>query len=91
MGYNGVPAMPVYAYKAINDQISVVADTDALIDKYCAAGANILYERNTLGSHSQEAAYGDPAATAFLDAVLTGTYAESYTTTGCTIRNVTVS
>lgn len=91
MGYHGVPQMPVYAYKAINDQISAVADTDSLVDQYCAAGANILYERNTVGSHSQEARAGDAAATAFLDAVLTGTYAERYNTTGCTIRDVTVN
>lgn len=90
MGLHGVPLMPVYAYKAINDQISVVADTDALIDSLCAQGANILYERNTVGSHSAEQVNGNPAATAFLDAVLTGTYAESYVTTGCTIQNVTV-
>lgn len=91
MGLHGVPQMPVYAYKAINDQISVIADTDALIAEYCADGANILYERNTVGTHGQEELYGDAAATAFLDAVLTGTYADSYNTTGCTIRNVTVS
>lgn len=91
MGLYGVPQMPVYAYKAINDQISVIADTDALVAKFCAAGANILYERNTVGTHGQEEIYGDPAATAFLDAVLTGTYAQTYNTTGCTIRNVTVS
>lgn len=91
MGLHGTPQMPVYAYKAINDQISVVADTDALIDQFCAAGANILYERNTVGTHGQEMLYGDAPATAFLDAVLTGTYAELYNTTGCTIRNVTVT
>lgn len=90
MGLHGVPQMPVYAYKAIQDQISKVADTDALIAKFCAAGANILYQRNTVGSHGAEQQNGDAAATAFLDAVLTGTYAETYSTTGCTIQNVTV-
>ncbi|KAF3761640.1 hypothetical protein M406DRAFT_64820 [Cryphonectria parasitica EP155] len=90
MGLHGVPQMPVFAYKAIQDQISPIADTDALIAQYCAAGANILYERNTVGTHGSEALYGDPAATAWLDAVLTGTYAETYSTTGCTIENVTV-
>lgn len=89
MGLHGTPQMPVYAYKAINDQISKIGDTDALIAQFCAAGANILYERNTVGTHGQEMIYGDGAATAFLDAVLTGTYADLYETTGCTIRNVT--
>ncbi|PSR84065.1 lipase 1 [Coniella lustricola] len=89
MGLHGTPTMPVFAYKAIQDQISPVEDTDALIAKYCAAGANILYERNTVGTHGQEEVYGDPAATAWLDAVLTGTYADSYSTSGCTTLNVT--
>lgn len=35
MGYHGVPQMPIFAYKAIEDEISVVAETDALVDKYC--------------------------------------------------------
>lgn len=91
MGYHGVPQMPVYAYKAIGDQISDIADTDALIAQFCADGANILYQRNTVGTHGTEEVNGDPAATAFLDAVLTGTYADSYATTGCTIENVTVT
>lgn len=91
MGYHGVPQMPVYAYKAIGDQISAIGETDALIEQFCAAGANILYQRNTVGNHGQEEVNGDQAATAFLDAVLTGTYADSYSTTGCTIENVTVS
>lgn len=35
MGYHGVPQMPVFAYKAIGDEISAINDTDALVDKYC--------------------------------------------------------
>lgn len=90
MGLHGVPQMPVYVYKAINDQISGIADTDALVASFCEQGANILYQRNTVGTHGSEQINGDPAATLFLDAVLTGTYADSYATTGCTIQNVTV-
>lgn len=88
MGLNDVPQMPVYAYKAINDEISPVEDTDALVAKYCDMGANILYQRNRIGGHSAEETNGVPAATAWLDAVLAGTYAESYNTTGCTVQNV---
>lgn len=88
MGNAGVPLMPVYAYKAIKDEISPVADTDDLIDKYCGLGANILYQRNRIGGHSAEETNGDPAATTFLDIVLAGTYAENYNTTGCTIEDV---
>lgn len=39
MGYHGVPQMPIFAYKAIEDEISVVEDTDALVDKYCNSKA----------------------------------------------------
>lgn len=42
MGYHGVPEMPIFAYKAIEDEISVVEDTDALVEKYCNSKANSL-------------------------------------------------
>lgn len=35
MGYHGVPQMPLFVYKAIADEISVVNDTDALVKEYC--------------------------------------------------------
>jgi len=91
MGRHGTPKMPVFAHKAINDEISAVAETDKLIDRFCAAGANILYHRNTAGFHLDEATNGHPAAEAFIDAVLKGTYAQSYKTSGCTVLTVTVS
>lgn len=37
MGYHGVPQMPLFAYKAIGDEVSVINDTDALVDKYCGS------------------------------------------------------
>ncbi|KAI8652387.1 hypothetical protein NCS57_01302600 [Fusarium keratoplasticum] len=89
MGYHGVPQWPIFAYKAINDEISKVADTDALIERYCQVGANILYQRNSVGTHSEEFAYGLSAVFEWLGAVLTGTYAEVYETEGCTIQNIT--
>lgn len=39
MGYHGVPQMPIFAYKAIGDEISAVEDTDALVNKYCSSKA----------------------------------------------------
>lgn len=86
MGNNDVPTMPIYAYKAINDEISPVADTDALMKKYCSKDATLLYERNTVGGHIAEAANGEPAALSFLESVLQG---ES-PVKGCTIRDTTV-
>lgn len=35
MGYHGIPQLPIYAYKAIHDEISVVDDTDVLVNRFC--------------------------------------------------------
>lgn len=40
MGYHGVPQMPLFVYKAIADEISLVRDTDALVAKYCSSELN---------------------------------------------------
>nr|POF26023.1 lipase a [Quercus suber] len=87
MGYHGVPQFPIFAYKAIGDDISVIADTDELVARYCAVGATINYQRNTVGNHASESGNGDARAFAFLTSVLGGTY----NATGCTISNVTVA
>lgn len=113
MGYHGVPQAPLFVYKAIADEISAVAETDELVERYCAGelifqgmdasdklyanevlrsvGANILYQRNTVGGHSAEYVNGHPAALAWLSSVLGGTYAQDYNTTGCITENVTVN
>ena len=86
MGRHGQPQMPIFAYKAIGDEISPIEDTDALLAKFCSKGATILYERNTVGGHVAEATNGEPAANEFLDSVLGGTFSM----TGCETRNVTI-
>jgi hypothetical protein len=86
MGYHGTPTVPMYIYKAIYDEVSYISDTDDLVDKYCAAGVNILYERNTIGNHVTEQYTGDPRAFSFLAEVLGGTYIPAK---NCIIRNVT--
>jgi hypothetical protein len=78
--------MPVFAYKAIGDEISPTNDTDALIDRFCGIGATIRYDRNTVGTHTTESANGAPRAFEFLEQVLSG----SFNQTGCQITNVTV-
>lgn len=35
MGYHGVPQMPMYIYKAVADEISVVADADKVVARFC--------------------------------------------------------
>ncbi len=91
MGFHGLPQMPLYVYKAILDELSVVGPTDALVDKYCALGANILYQRNTVGGHIAEITNGNAGAVAWLTSVLDGTYNSTYSSQGCTIQNVTVN
>ncbi|KNG91071.1 lipase 1 precursor [Aspergillus nomiae NRRL 13137] len=91
MGYHGVPQTPIYAYKATHDEVSPVGDTDALLERYCGVGVNILYERNTIGGHSAEGINGHARALQFLAAVLDGSYASVYQTRGCTFRDVAVN
>lgn len=91
MGYHGVPQTPIYAYKAINDEVSPVADTDALVERYCGVGVNILYERNTIGGHSAESVNGHASALKFISSILSGSYDQLYQTSGCTIRDVTIN
>ncbi|KAB8339113.1 hypothetical protein FH972_022049 [Carpinus fangiana] len=87
MGYHGVPQIPIFAYKAIKDEVSPVEDTDKLVTRYCEAGANIWYQRNTVGGHSAESTNGNARALQFLTGVLDGVY----NSTGCKIENVTIA
>ncbi|KAK4035001.1 secretory lipase-domain-containing protein [Parachaetomium inaequale] len=89
MGYHGVPRMPVFIYNAINDELSDIRDVDELVDRFCGVGANILYHRNTVGTHTQELINGRQRAFAWLRSVLDGSYDQLYSSMGCTIQNVT--
>ncbi|KAF1824508.1 LIP-domain-containing protein [Dissoconium aciculare CBS 342.82] len=86
MGYHGVPAPPLFVYKAIGDDVSPVHDTDILVERYCRVGATIDYQRNTVGTHQTESTNGDARAVAFLEKLFSGTYKAE----GCTITNVTI-
>lgn len=87
MGYHGVPQMPLFAYKAVADEVSNITDTDALVNKYCEVGASILYQRNSVGGHEAEDINGDARAFDWLSRALNGTLQQ----TGCLIQNVTVN
>ncbi|KAK4251395.1 hypothetical protein C7999DRAFT_10883 [Corynascus novoguineensis] len=89
MGYHGVPRMPVFVYNAVHDELSNIMDVDALVDRFCGVGANILYHRNMAGTHNQEIVNGRQRAFAWLRSVLDGTYGQLYPPMGCTIQNVT--
>ena len=87
MGTHGVPPMQTFFYHAINDELIPIQYTDALVNKYCAAGAKILYKRNSVGTHLPEAFEEDSDVFQWLVGVLEN----GQTTTGCTIQNVTIT
>jgi hypothetical protein len=66
MGVHGTPMMPLHVYKGVQDEISVVADTDALVAKFCAQGSSIEYIRDLTADHEIEAISGSGGAFVFL-------------------------
>ena len=78
--------MPVFAYKAIHDQLSKVQDADALVEKWCEAGVNLRYERNTVGGHIAEITNGRGRAMDWLESVFEGTAEVK----GCVVQDVTI-
>lgn len=45
-----IPKTPVYVYEGTSDEIMPIADVDALVQRYCAAGVKVQYNR-TGGDH----------------------------------------
>ncbi|PQE33618.1 lipase 1 precursor protein [Rutstroemia sp. NJR-2017a WRK4] len=88
MGYHGVPQMPMLVYQAVADELAPIGNTDELVNRYCGVGANILYQRNTIGGHLAEYTNGDEGALEWLRAVLGGTYRVEG---GCTVQNVAIN
>ncbi|TVY18285.1 Lipase A [Lachnellula arida] len=79
-----VPVTPLYIYKAINDEISPIADTDAFVDYYCAGGADVEYRRDLLSGHITLAITGAGEALAWLDDRMAGVAVRC----GCNTTNV---
>ncbi|KAK0712573.1 secretory lipase-domain-containing protein, partial [Lasiosphaeria miniovina] len=65
-------SVPVFVYKAVQDEMSGVGETDELVSRYCEAGATVLYHRNVLGGHNDELWSGRLRTLAFLENVLDG-------------------
>jgi hypothetical protein len=89
MGFHGVPNMPLFVYKAIQDTLSPIADTDALVETYCNYGTNILYQRNTVGGHEADSINGDASAFAWLVSLLEGTLVQNSCVTQDVTQNTT--
>nr|AAK53582.1 TRI8 [Fusarium graminearum] len=85
LGYNGTPRWPLFIYQAIHDEVTPIADTDAVVNRYCAVGADIHFERNTIGGHYQEADNSYEAAFQWLLDIYSG----QRDTKGCVIKEVT--
>lgn len=67
MGRHGTPQSPLYFYKALADEVSVVNDTTTLYNQFCATGKiPIQYRINTVGEHVSESITGASGALAFL-------------------------
>ncbi|SPJ87142.1 related to lipase 1 [Fusarium torulosum] len=74
LGYKGIPAMPMFVYKATQDQFCPIELTNATIERLCSAGAEITYERNTVGGHVSEIENGKPRVFRFLGSIFDGSY-----------------
>ncbi|RDW81510.1 putative secretory lipase [Aspergillus mulundensis] len=71
MGHN-TPEIPLLIYKAVNDQISPISDTDALYNTYCGNGADVEYVRDLLSEHALLTITGAPDAFMWLTDRLNG-------------------
>ncbi|KAG5915828.1 hypothetical protein E4U42_007900 [Claviceps africana] len=67
-----VPRVPLFVYKAIHDEVSPVADTDALVRFYCDGGASVEYVRDEVSTHATLAITGPTFVLPWLRRVLRG-------------------
>ena len=88
MGLHGTPKMPTFYYKAIEDEMSPASETDALLERFCNEGANILYHRNSEGDHNTEWWTGRKRMIAYLSVYLDGSKRLEVPATGCMTVNV---
>ncbi|KAI1127802.1 LIP-domain-containing protein [Nemania abortiva] len=89
LGQYGLPEIPMFVYKAIGDQYCPIKRTDELVNRFCAAGAEITFERNTVGGHVAEIGNAKPRVFEWLWSIFNETYRAP--PGGCSIRDVTVN
>lgn len=46
-----MPKAPMYIYEGVLDEVMPIADVDALVKRYCAAGLSVEYNRIAIGDH----------------------------------------
>ncbi|MFB7878757.1 lipase family protein [Nocardia sp. NPDC056064] len=89
-----IPTAPLYVLNGLLDEVSNGPAVDALVARYCAAGASITQVRDAvpdtpMGVHGMVALTGAGGAFAWLDRALTGD--GPVQGPGCTVRTVTSS
>ncbi|KAF9885687.1 hypothetical protein FE257_012669 [Aspergillus nanangensis] len=87
MGTRGTPKIPMYFYHGVEDEVSHIAETDALYAKYCAGGATIQYQRNLVSPHVLDGVLGAPAAISWMKDRLEGVALAP----GCSVEDVVVT
>ncbi|KAH8889205.1 LIP-domain-containing protein [Thozetella sp. PMI_491] len=90
IGSHGIPNMPVFVYKAIQDEMSPVIETDTVVKRYCDGGARVLYHRNTLGHHNDELWMGRARTMDFISTIIDDTNKLPFPAHGCQTVKVTV-
>ncbi|KAG5982008.1 hypothetical protein E4U55_002422 [Claviceps digitariae] len=83
-----VPTMPLFVLKSILDEVSPVADTDALVRFYCAGGASVEYTRDLASDHATLAITGATLVLPWLKKMLNGEHVPAGT---CSTRSVFTS
>ncbi|KAL3965492.1 hypothetical protein ACCO45_002496 [Purpureocillium lilacinum] len=71
-GDNWDAADPLFIYKSVNDEISPISETDALVDKWCADGTRIEYQRDKESDHEKLAILAAPKALSWLIDTMNG-------------------
>ncbi|KAI0842403.1 lipase 1 [Hypoxylon sp. FL0890] len=74
LGYHGAPEIPLFIYKAIGDEMTLIADTDALVEHYKRFNVSVDYERNTVGGHVSEIVNGQDRAIEWLARAFDGSH-----------------
>ncbi|KAI2628727.1 lipase 1 [Hypoxylon sp. NC1633] len=74
LGYHGAPEIPLFVYKAIGDEMTPIADTDAHMEHYKRFGVSVQYQRNTVGGHVSEIVNGQDRAIEWLASAFDGSY-----------------
>jgi len=89
-GFKGTPRMSVLVHHSMSDEMCPYGSVNRVVDKWCKQGANIWYQRNTVGAHNRQLGYGQRTVLAYLDDILNNKNQTGYPAQGCKIEQVTV-